>query len=423
MLFIHELGHYIVGRRLGFNVVEFSIFMGPRLFSFERKGIRYSLKAIPLGASVEFAGEYPDEQDTITLNQLEKGDFYERPKRYRAFVLLAGPLMNIMTAFLAFFILFNIVGYASTTVGAVQDNSLASQANILPEERLLEVNGYKINTDMDFVIAEMTIDENEPYTIVTVNPGTGEEKTSTITPQTTTSYVAGISVDTRSGDISIAATDTAVNPDANKFVLGDQILEINNIPVTIENFIPTLRQEAGPEATSFLVRRGDGEVLIDVNTKAVQTPMQLGISLAKAEGDLLETLPYTFQYMWSYLKGTGTILGRVFQGRERAQDAVTGPVGIVNMFSGVVTSDYDIGLKLAQVLNLFAVISLALGATNLLPIPPLDGGQLLILGLEGIRGKRLSIKAQTAVTLIGIVFVLLLAVLAFSFDIQRIFFS
>ena len=80
MMFVHELGHYLTGRRLGFNIEEFSIFMGPVLFSWERNHIRYSLKLLPIGASVRFSGEYPEPGE----HSSDPGDFYNRPKWARA---------------------------------------------------------------------------------------------------------------------------------------------------------------------------------------------------------------------------------------------------------------------------------------------------------------------------------------------------
>lgn len=420
MLFVHELGHFIVGRKLGFNVVEFSIFMGPRIFSFERKGIRYSLKAIPLGASVEFAGEYPDE-DGDTEPTLQVGDFYERPKRSRALVLLAGPLMNIVTALIAFIILFAVTGFQSTHIAAFENNSLANKNNLPIGHKIVQLNDYKVKTDFDFQIAQMTKVGDEDYRITLEDPTTGEQKEYLLPQENYTHYVMGISLDDQTDVVSIHSTDTSINPDANKFVIGDQIREVNGKAVDISNFIPTLREEAGPDPIKFKLLRGSDEIELEVSAVGQEVPMPLGIELQVAEKNFLSTLTYTGQYMWSYLKGTAAILGQVFQGKVRAQDSFTGPIGIVSMFSGVITSKFDLGLKLLQLLNLFAVISLALGSTNLLPIPPLDGGQLLILAIEAIRKKRLSMKAQTVVTLIGVGFVLLLAFMAFTFDIQRIF--
>jgi regulator of sigma E protease len=424
MLFLHELGHFLMGRKLGFTVVEFSIFMGPRLFSFEKNGIRYSLKAIPLGASVEFSGEYPEENEDYVL---KKGDFYERPRWARALTLLAGPLMNILTALIVFIILFSVTGFAKTRIADIDSGSLAQDAGMKAGEQILSIDGYKVRTDLDFGIGQMVLDPAQAkeagsnYIILTQDPQTGEEKSYEIKPRMEDSYVFGIVMDFSDNKNIISTIDKEINPNAGAFVPGDEILKVDGKEVNPTNLIPTLRASSSDSERTFTINRGGKTKDIQVKPSAVPGPVPLGVSLTLVQKPGFSVVPYTFQYMWSYLKGTGKVLGQVFRGRARAQDTLTGPVGIVSVFSGVVTSEFNVGLKLIQIFNLFAVISLALGATNLLPIPPLDGGQLLLLIIESIRRKRLSLKAQNIVTMIGVVFVLGLAALALGFDILRIF--
>ena len=115
------------------------------------------------------------------------------------------------------------------------------------------------------------------------------------------------------------------------------------------------------------------------------------------------------------------LLGQVFSGNIAAQDSLTGPVGIVQIFTGVVSDNtVDVGARLLQLLSLFGLISIALGFTNLLPIPPLDGNQLLLTAVEAVRGKRLSEKVQNVVTITGVVLILGLAVMVLFFDISRL---
>ena len=127
ILIIHEAGHFFIGRKLGFKVVEFSIFMGPRLLSWERKGVRYSIKAIPLGASVEFAGEYSEEEGS---DKNIEGNFFSQAIWKRALTMLAGPGFNLIAAFLAFILLFSINGFSSTKIDTISNNSLAYAAGM-----------------------------------------------------------------------------------------------------------------------------------------------------------------------------------------------------------------------------------------------------------------------------------------------------
>lgn len=417
MLAIHELGHYIAGRKLGFTVEEFSIFMGPRLLSWERNGIKYTLKLIPIGASVQFAGEYPEHD--VPDSELRKGDFYERPRWARAITLLAGPLMNIVTAVIVFGLLYASVGFATTSVGQVAPDSLAATAGVVPGDRIVEIADYKVKTDLDMNIGLISHDAQLPYDLKVISASSDTVKTYAIQPATRVQYMLGVTFASEDGQPVIYEIDSALNPAASAFVLGDRILTVEGQPVTEDNFVTSVQQHATGVPIQFTVFRGSAETAISVTPVPVDTAVPLGISLAPNES-ALEAIPYTFSYIWSYTKGTGRVLGQVFQGRIAAKDSLTGPIGIVDMLSGVVTSERDAGVKFAQLFSMFGMVSLALGTANLLPIAPLDGGQLLLLGIESVRRKRLSVKAQSIITLAGVLFVLALALLSLSFDIGRI---
>lgn len=416
MLFLHELGHFIAGRKLGFKIEEFSIFMGPRLLSWEKNGIRYSLKAFPIGASVAFAGEFPEDEDEDY--KLSKGDFLERPIWARFITYLAGPMMNIVTALLLFAVLFASLGFATTEIASVQDKSLASEAHIKPGEKIFRINDEKVRTDLDLQIALTVSDPTKGYTIETLTPE-GDKKVYQLPYTEVPAYKMGVVFDLNSEHPSVAKVDTKVNPAADMLVLGDQILAVDGEALTSQNAVEVINRHISSKPLKVKLLRGSEEKVIELPTAKVMQSLPLGLALSPNQS-AWEAIPYTFSYIGSYVKGTFKILGQVFTGQVKASETLTGPVGIVDMFSGVVTAKVNIGFKLAQVLRLFAVISLALGVTNLLPIAPLDGGGILLLLLEKIRGKRLSIKAQSAVTIAGVVFILALAVMALGFDIKRI---
>lgn len=426
MLFLHELGHFLIGRALGFKVVEFSIFMGPRLLTWERNGINYSLKLIPLGASVEFAGEYSEddvkeEKTEADIKQARaEGNFFAMPIWKRALTMLAGPLMNLITASLAFIILFSITSFRTTKIANVSNDSLAEAAGVSAGERVVELADYDVNTDLDMTIASLLMNQTEPYSLKTIDAD-GNTQSYTIKPEKTITYKLGITMNFADGNISIAQTNTDINPDANKFVLGDQIKKVNGKSITPEEISAGALSDINSEPIKFTVLRGDDLVDLEVTPAAIEVPKTLGLEL-KVNEDGSKILPYSFAYQWSYVKGTAKVIGQIFTGSMKASDSLTGPVGIVDTFNKVVTSkQLTIGPKLLSLLSLFATISLALGATNLLPIPPLDGGQLFLLLIEKIRGKRLSIKAENIITILGILFVLLLFVVALTADIGRIF--
>lgn len=414
MMTVHELGHYLVGRRLGFNVIEFQIFMGPELFSWTRNGTKFSLRLLPIGAAVQFAGEYAEANETM-----QPGDFYERPKSYRAAVLAAGPLVNILTGILAFYILFSASGFATPTLAGVQANSLAAEAGLEAGDRITSFDGTAIRTDLDLSTSLQIADLGVPAEVTYIENETGEERQTSWTPELMTTYYLGITIDVRSEQVHVMEVDTDLNASAQVLQTGDIIHTVNGDEVTIET-LPAVLEEAAGETFSVGLTRNGEPLTVEMSAVPAEVLRPAGIVLTLEE-DPLAAIPYAFQYGWSMVTSNVRLLGEMFSGGISARDSLTGPVGIVQIFTGVVTNTtIDIGARLLQLLSLFGLISIALGFTNLLPIPPLDGNQLLLTAVEAVRGKRLSEKVQNIVTISGVVVILGLAAMALFFDISRI---
>ena len=118
LVVIHEFGHYIVARMFKIKVKEFSIFMGPKIYSRvgKKNGVKFSIRAIPLGGYCSLEDENGEEEEKT------EGAFFSKPKRVRAAVFFAGPLMNILLALVIVIIVFSIVGYSTNRIGVIQEN-------------------------------------------------------------------------------------------------------------------------------------------------------------------------------------------------------------------------------------------------------------------------------------------------------------
>ncbi|MBQ3423920.1 MAG: site-2 protease family protein [Clostridia bacterium] len=138
---VHEFGHYCVGRLCGIGIVEFSVGFGPRLLGWERKGIQYSLRAIPLGGYCAFVGEDESNDDPRAMNN--------QPLWKRFLTVLAGPFMNFVLAFVVCAIMLNTYYIAETypVVNQVVEGMPAAEAGLLPGDRILSVNGTQISND------------------------------------------------------------------------------------------------------------------------------------------------------------------------------------------------------------------------------------------------------------------------------------
>ena len=188
LIMVHELGHYVAGRLLGFEIFEFAIGMGPKLFTRERKGIKYSLRAIPFGGYVAF-----DNEESVEKGELK---FHKNPIWKRIIVIMAGPLMNILTAYLIVVILISAVGVAGAVipvVGTVADGTPAYEAGLLPGDEFVTADGTAINGEYDNLSAVLAGNTGEPIEFVVDRDGQMVELT--ITPEyveTDDRYMIGI---------------------------------------------------------------------------------------------------------------------------------------------------------------------------------------------------------------------------------------
>ena len=427
MVTIHELGHYLVGRALGFKIVEFMIFMGPKLFSWERGGIKYSIRLIPLGAAVEFAGEYQPAEDEADQALYEEegwepddpGLFMNRPKRYRAAVLAAGSLANILAGILIFFGLFAARGFTVPRLADVPAGSQAAAAGLEKGDELLRVDGDRIGTNLDAVYALYFAEESETIPVRVKNTD-GTRVDVLLEPEQVTSYQIGITIDGSSESIQVIDVADWQNGGSPVFQEGDRIIELDGVPVNSSTFGTELAAHGTAEVPVTIIRDGKEQV-VHSSSRAIEGYTERGILNMANKRSPLQALPYAFEYAWSTVRGTVKSLGAMFAGQVSVQDSLTGPVGIVDMLSGVVSdARIDWGIKFLELLNMTALIMLALGLTNLLPIPLLDGNHLLLLLIEAIRGKPLSRRTQGIISAVGLVLIIGLFGLGLFVDFSRI---
>ncbi len=420
MMLLHELGHYISGRILGFKIIEFSIFMGPVLLSWTSKktGIKYSLKLLPIGASVRFVGE-----EDMGEEPSDHPDSFNAKKPWkRAIVLSMGSLVNIVTGILAFAILFTSVGFDTKTIDSIEDGSPAQVAGLQEGDELLSVNKSKIFTPMDFAMEREFSGHSKDMEIVYIEGESGSKKHLTLEAVEGKKTFLGISYDADPKHKGWLIVDITSNPDKREDMLmkGDIILVINGIS-TLTNPKVALRQvtESRERDIDIKVFRAGQEVFIRQRGTEESYFLDPGIGF-KTEKSFMGSIKHSFAYSASMTKLTFKGLARIFTGKIAAKDSLSGPVGIVSIVGSVVKEDADLRYKLVNLLHLFALISLNLGIFNLFPIPALDGSHLLLLLVEKIRGKRLSNKTQGLIVGIGFAMIIALALMGLTFDIMRL---
>lgn len=416
MMIVHELGHYLTGRKLGFKIEEFSIFMGPVLFSWQKNGIRYSLKMLPIGASVRFAGEYQE----VDQPGDQPDHFYQRPKWARAIVIGTGPALNWLSGILAFLIMFSYFGYTVPVIGQVRQDTLIAEAGLQEGDRIVRADDQPVRTTLDFTSVEMFYAYDRPMPLV-VRDADGQRREVMLEPQTVETYRLGISIrmDPTQGGAIVEAVDPQSNEGQPVLQEGDLILAASGVSVTDQEAFAAAVQDAGDQPLQIDLIRDGEEQTVSMVSGRYHDPLPIGM-LFENRDDFLPAIGQSVQWSWSIVKVTVRSIGMLFSGALQPQDALAGPVGVVSMIGDVVSQEQPLSEKVFQLLWMFALISVSLAFMNLLPIPPLDGNHLVLIGVEAIRGKRLSIKTQNIIGMIGIGLIIFLALMGLTFDLLRL---
>ncbi|MDO5734193.1 MAG: RIP metalloprotease RseP [Eubacteriales bacterium] len=431
IMFFHEGGHYLAGLFLKFKVLSFNIFMGPNIFSKRAKnGVRYNLKSFPIGASVEFAGELSEDSlgnefvSSPDENEGSEGElFFERPRWARAIVAFAGPFANFLTAFLAFLILFSCFG---VTVPVQRDlgpdyQGPAQRAGLVAGDRILSINGKKLNTAYD--LASIELFDRPTEVELKVKKASGQSEFINFQVETIVKPMIGISYDEESdGSLTVATVDPRSNEGSPVLQAGDKILSIGGIPAAAKDkwneLLATLASQQEPLEFEIL-RNGKSKTIKSKITELTITE-PLGISFAEAD-NFGQILMQAVQTPYSLLKLTVRGFGMMFRGDLALRDSLAGPVRMVQIVGDTVQASPSFAAKLENFLLLFGLLSVGIGFTQLIPIPPFDGHHLLILAIEGVRRKDLSVRLKHAIATAGFVLLIVLLFLTLYLDITNIF--
>ena len=425
LIFIHELGHFLAARRVGIRVERFSLGFGPRIIGKTVGDTEYRISWIPLGGYVSMAGEHPDTQAEERVGQ--PWEFQSKSVGARAFVIAAGPGANFVLAFVIFWLYFATMGVMrvdTTTVGRVALESPYAAAGLQVGDEILEIDQASVDTWED--VRERLSAGTEASVTLKLRRD-GQDRTILVR------YGDGGMAERLGGlDYFRASAVSSVIPDspAEQAGLrpGDVITSVNGVPVTQwYEMVEQIRVRPGMETAVSWTRNGQSHQVgivpntaqdLDRETGDVIDIGQIGItqqdhikrspigivSSAGLAGTQLVVVTYTIV----------DFVGKLVMGQV-STDSVGGPIAIAQMAGDSARQGAS------SLFSFMAFLSINLAILNLLPIPALDGGQLLILGVEKIIRRPLSLKYRMVWQQTGVALVLLLMVFVVFNDVTRIF--
>ena len=433
---IHEFGHFLVAKLFGMRVEAYSFFgLGPRIWGFKIGHTDYRVSAIPLGAYVKLYGD----EATAALEGGESNDekvpdseLYElRPRWQKFLVMLGGPFMNIMLALAIPFaggLMYGVPSMPAPIVGSVRPAGAAELAGIKVGDRIVSFDG-KENPTWGNIRDDSMISPDKELTL-TVERG-GQKIPMTIKP--TREDLGGNPVG-EIGMVPDAGVEPVevglVSPDSpaaqSGLLAGDRVLAFNGQTVRNSQELSNQIRENKDAPATLLIERNGQRQEIKTQARLDNGAYRIGIQFSAASITTLEPVSlggaasFALESNLRVIRLTGKVFGQLFSGQRSVRDAgLAGPVGIVGQIAMVVREAGFAGL-----VSILAVISLNLGVFNLLPIPLLDGGQIMVLGIEKVLswfGRTLSMAWKERIQLTGLAFILLLIVFVTFLDISRFF--
>ncbi len=428
---VHEFGHYIVGRWCGMKVLRFSIGFGKPLWTriAGADKTEYCLSAIPLGGYVKFL----DEREGPVAPEDYGRAFNHKPVSSRILVLLAGPLFNFLFAIVAYWFLFiSGVPTMKPAVGEVAANTYAAEAGLEFGDRILKV-GDRDATDWETALVsmldEMVSDGRIPLELegedgwvrrTTIDVG---DDASRLTEPGLLFDGLGFQPWQPPAMVDSVMDDGAAQ--AGGIKAGDRIVSIDGEQVvTFGDLHRVVRARPNKTVMVELLRQNQElsrEVTIGSQEQDGVTIGLLGVLRPATPADLyfvrkygpVQAIGQAIENTWMKIGFTFRMLGRMVTGEVSIKN-ISGPINIAQYAGNSAAA----GLN--PFLNFLALISISLGVLNLLPVPILDGGQIVYQTIEGLKGSPLSEQAQLFGQKIGIVALLLLMTFAFYNDIARI---
>lgn len=418
IIVIHEMGHMLLAKANGISVPEFQIGFGPKLCSFKKGETTYSVRLIPFGGACKMLGEDGESDDERAFTN--KGPWA------RFATVFAGPFFNFILAFIFSIIVISIVGYDPCIVTSVNEGSPVEAAGLKQGDVITKFDGTNISIGRELAVW-FSLNELDGDTVAIEYEREGETFKTSFVPALSRSYKLGFyyTADTNPARISSVVAGGVLEKAGVK--AGDIIIGINDAEIgtgeDLYNYI-----QANPlndSETEFVLKRDEKVVtlsLVPEYTESYLPDFTYNYGYRVKTG-VLGVFKYSAVELKYMIVTTIKSLGQLFKGGVSADD-LGGPVRIVSELENTVEESKSdgIGYVILNLMNWAILLSANLGVMNLLPIPALDGGRLVFIIIELVRGKPVPPEKEGIVHAIGIVLLMILMVFIFFNDIRNVFF-
>jgi regulator of sigma E protease len=422
LVFIHELGHFLLARWNGVRVLTFSLGFGPKLLKVQRGDTEYCISVIPLGGYVKMAGENPEDPQTGASDE-----FLSKSKWQRFQILIAGPVMNIALAVVLLAVILmqgaDVLAYLDrpAVVGAVQPGSPAERAGIVPGDTIIKFGTADVRTWEHLDMSVAARPERDVEVVVQRNGREERLKIRADLTELKTRNNARFEVGTIGvlPDVypSVKSTIEGSPAETAGLKAGDEIRAVDGQRVVFGPMVIEAISKKADQPVQFTIRRDGQDMTIAVTPRKEGDTAKVGMYMSEAT---LSFKPTPIQAIGMSVRRNfdmaGMILGTLkdLVTGEASPKQLMGPVGIAQL-SGESAQAGWIAL-----LGLMASISLNLGLLNLMPIPVLDGGHIFIMAIETISRRDFSLQVKEKMLFVGFVLLMTLMVTVIYNDLTRI---
>jgi regulator of sigma E protease len=416
MVFVHELGHFLVAKWNGVKVHTFSIGFGKKLIRIQRGDTEYCLSAIPFGGYVAMAGENPDDGGYGNTDA-----FREQSISARIAIAAAGPIFNLVFAILILFGLY-LVGVQepvkSLVVGTVDTSSTAYSSGLRPGDQILTLDEEPVR-DWESLTQQVAM---EAGTTLNFRVQRGNETLELqITPELNPRYGIALPGFYGEAEITVAKLIPGKPAQASGVESGDHILTVDSVAIpSATALVEMINGSQGRTVELALVRGADTlrktvQPIKDEESGRYIIGIYPGITMPTewVKRGPADAATAAVAKTWDYATLVFRTFGKIFTGQVQLK-ALSGPIGIVQMISTSLRQGTQ------EFLMFMALLNTNLGVLNLLPLAITDGGLILFLLLEAIRRKPLSLKTQGMINRVGLSFFILMFLFVTFHDILRI---